>query len=191
MHTPTRITKKYRIMVTITEAIEEVVINQEDCCPSISSISNAIVEDSLTKNASSVIRSMLLDEVTNDVTKYWQEACKIVAAENQHIPFHYVTSKWYGKKRRTPETEEEAKKYVAMFGSGGIAGVRFLNDYEEASTDHCYAVFIQSLAENCEQQVKRIAQRFNDGIKSGAINVDKVKRLPDAVKIYLTTNIES
>lgn len=184
-----RITKKYRMMSVITEAIENVVISMSDCCPSISSLSNTITDDSLKPNASSSIRTLVLDEVTNDVTRYFQEACKIVSSENEHLPFHFVTSKFYGKNYRTPLTKEEAREYVAMLGSGKIVGVRYLIDQEQTQKDKMYAVYVERLASNSENLNKAAAERFIIGIDTGAIDVSKVEKLPDAVKSIVKSRL--
>lgn len=193
-----RITKKYRTLNAITSVIEEMVLGENDCCPSIGRVVDSLVDDNLSENADPAIRTLVMDEIANDVTRYFPEACAQVSQENEDIPYHFVNNAFYKAVKsntyRTPETPEAARKFVAMFANGRgnkTAGVRFLNDYKEAAGDHLYAVYNERLCEVSAAAAKASANKFINAWKKGVLTVTDVKKLPDTVKNLLPADIRN
>ena len=180
-----RVTKKSRMLDAITDSMLELIVEQDDCCPSIGRISNMIADENLSEDANSAIRTLVLDEVTNDVTRYFQECCRIVSKRLGDVPYHFVTNKFYSKRYREPTNEAEARKYLAMFANGrgrNIEGARFLNSYQESKSDPMYAVYIKQRAEIDAKKTRRTAKLVANGFNHGALTNNDVEALPPSVK---------
>ena len=171
-------------MDAIADTMLDLILEQDDCCPSIGRVSNMIADENLSPDANSAIRALVLDEVTNDVTRYFAEACGEVSRRLGHLPYHFVTNKFYSKKYRDPDTEAAARQYIAMFANGrgrGIEGVRFLNSSSEGKTDKMYALYVKQRAEVDQKKVHKTAQLVVNGYNHGALSNDDLEALPSAV----------
>ena len=54
-----RVTKKSRMLDTITDTMLELIVEQDDCCPSIGRVSNIIADENLSEDANSAIRALV------------------------------------------------------------------------------------------------------------------------------------
>lgn len=189
-----RVTKKSRMLDAITDTMLDFIVEQDECCPSIGHISNMIADQNLSPNANSAIRTLVLDEVTNDVTRYFQECCKIASNRLGDVPYHFVTSTFYGKGYKTPTTEAEGREYVAMFANGRgrcIEGVRFLNSLDAAGTDPMYCLYINQRSEVDDSKIRHTVKRVANGVKHGALTQGDVKSLPESVKAKMPESLKA
>lgn len=121
-----RNTRKSRLIADFSEAVVDLVLDGTKA-PSKCEIVEKVVASNIT-GTSSAIRSLLTDEMANELERYFADVCKVAAQAMGDKDYHLVTSAYYKRKRPVPQSYEEARQFVCVFGNGRTgksAGVRF------------------------------------------------------------------
>lgn len=151
--------------------------------PSKSQIVDCVARASLDESASVAIKTMLEDELANELERYFPDVCK-AAQEVLDAPFHLVNSEFYKKSRKSfAKSKEEARKQVATFGNGRTGkakGVRFV--METSSVDIYLAIVAEKRVVATNGTIKSTNSFINDAVVSGALPPSNAKHLPKPSK---------
>jgi len=173
-----RITKKSRMLDAIGDVMVEMYLDGVRD-PSIDRVAGVMCDNSLVPSTANSIRGVFLDELTNEVTRYFVEVSKIVSAELGNLPFHHVNHKYYSKGKRTPNCMEEAIDYVTVSGRGGkTQGVRFISG-DGAKTDYYYAAYLTFWGAIEDTRRANLTEKIQEGTTHKAIGETEVKKLPE------------
>lgn len=127
-----RVTKKSRTVEEFVSAIvERVDSGQFDLAKS--TIVDAVVTAAVVPGTSKAVTDVLSTEMSNLLDNYFSEVCKAAELELR-IPYHLTSKAWYKRGATPPQSEEEARQYVVVFGNGNTgraAGVRFVTREDE------------------------------------------------------------
>lgn len=157
-----RNTRKSRLVADFAEAVCELYL-EENKSPSKSDIVERLVATNMS-GPSAVIRSLLTEEMANELERYFAEVCKSASMALGDVDYHLVTTAYYkGKKRPVPETYEQARRFVCVFGNGQTgksAGVRFpdASDEPDAMLYIATAKSIDVVNKAIETHLKRLAK---------------------------------
>lgn len=127
-----RNTRKSRLIAEFSEAVVDLVLEGVQA-PSKGEIVERVVASNIV-GTSSAIRSVVTDEMANELERYFSEVCKSAGQAMGDVDYHLVTSAFYKRKRPVPQSYEEARQYVCVFGNGRTgkaAGVRFPTEQDQ------------------------------------------------------------
>jgi hypothetical protein len=122
----TRNTKKSRMVAEFCEAIVDCYVAGENVVTK-TDIINTVIDTNLGHEASPAIRTMMEDELANELERYFRDAVKC-ATDIIDRPHHLITNKYF-KWEKALESKYTAEQCVAAFGNGRGAkavGVRFV-----------------------------------------------------------------
>jgi hypothetical protein len=177
---PVRNTKKSRMIAEFAEAIVDRYIGGDNAI-SKSEIVAEVINNNVGAEASTTIRTMLEDELANELERYFYEAVKVALAVIDR-PSHLVTKKYF-RQEHVAKSKYTAQQMVCVFGNGrqGKAdGIRFV---PEGVTDD--PLLLISLEKKIDCTNKTVATRnvqLEKDIESGAVTpaiaLSMTKKLP-------------
>ena len=174
----TRVTKKSR---TVSEFVDTIIELVDDGTRDIqkSVLVDAVVSGAIADGTSKAISDVLATEMANLLDNYFSDVCK--AAEDElRLPYHLTSRAWYKKGARPPQSEEEARQYVVVFGNGNTgrsAGVRFVTVEDEP--DPMLLVSLNKRIDVINAAIKTRNLRLKTTLASEAVSVSAGSRLVD------------
>ena len=177
-----RNTKKSRLVAEFSEAIIDM-YSSEVSAISKGAIVDAVLDNSIGPDASTAIRTMLEDELANELERYFIDSVKD-AAQAIDRPYHLITKKYF-KLKKFPDSKYEAQRCVCTFGNGRTgpaAGVRFV---PEGVTDDPFLLLQLEKKIDCSNKsIKTQNKQVEHALQSGAVTAIEAegmtKRLPHA-----------
>jgi hypothetical protein len=163
------------MVAEFSESIVDLVASGNEA-PSKGCIVDDVVDNNLGQDASPIIRSMMTDELANELERYWRDAVK-AAADVINTPHHFVTKKYY-KRKCYPKSKDECRSQVAVFGNGRTGpseGVRFVP--EDSHDDVYLAVALEKRMEGVNGQVKAVNKEIGKAVNSGSLPAADQKNL--------------
>ena len=182
MVVPKRNTKKSRLVGEFSNSIVELVL-EENYAPSKMDIIENVVNQSLGHGASIAIRTLMEDELANELERYFRDSVK-AAADELDMPYHLVSRKYYTR-RSFPASKDIARTQIATFGNGRgnkAAGIRFVDTSQGDVND----IYLMLVAEKRMMNTKSIVDSTVDfvekGVAKGALPVETMEALPISPK---------
>ena len=172
-----RVTKKSRLVAEFGDCVVELVL-EGNSSPSKDVIVEAVVDNTLGDGASTAIRTLLEDELANELCRYFSDIVRYAHNELE-APYHLVTKAYYDKRKALPETKAEARAFVSTFANGrsrGAAGVRFVVD--NSDVDVYLAVVAEKRIDVSRQSVEKVTQFAEEAAGVNAIDNNQLKRIP-------------
>lgn len=176
MNKITRNTKKSRLVSEFSDCLVDMVLS-EIVAPSKSQIVDCVVNASLDGGVSVAIKTMLEDELANELDRYFHDVCE--ASRNVlDMTYHLVNSKYYKRRKDFPSSKAEARAEIATFANGRTGkaqGVRFITDSE--NVDVYLAIVAEKRMENTNAVVKNTSDFVSDAVKKGALSKADLKKI--------------
>lgn len=190
-----RNTKKSRLVSQFTECVVDLVASGV-ADPSKSDIVDCVVNASLGNGVTTVVKTILEDEMANELDRYFNEVIKS-AGSVLDLPYHQVTAVYYDNKRRNggviPETKEEAMCHIACEGNGAkykittkkgktevvskrAAGVRFITN--DDAPDIYMRLLAKKKIDNMNIAIDSTTEFVNNAVVKGALPNAAIKSLP-------------
>jgi len=171
----TRRTVKQRMMNIIIEEMETMLFddNPPDCAPSIDEVAFRITTKELKPSAHAMAHSILLDEYTELTGRYYRECCKHIGNEYE-INYHPVTKAFFDDGEPEPTTEEQARRYLAMFANGrnrASHGARFLLEQDAANPDLMHSVYMKQRCNTSDANHNKVATLLGQAEVAGHIQI--------------------
>lgn len=178
MNVSKRNTKKSRIVAEMAECTADLVL-AGNIAPAKGAVVTCVINNSLGEGASTAIKTLLEDELANELERYYAEVCKAASIILNGAPYHYVKAAYYKKLRKFPESKEEARERMVLFGNGTTGkavGVRYvLSD----KTDLYLAVQAEKQIDNVNSIINRGNEKLVNMANTGALpplNLDKLAK---------------
>jgi hypothetical protein len=163
-----RNTKKSRTVNEFADCIIDIV-EAGNPSPSKTDIVKCVLEGSLSESAPVMVRTMLEDELANELDRYFKESVE-QAAEKLNLPYHMVSKHFY-RCKEIPTDLEGSRKLVASFGNGRgskAVGVRFVEN-DETGIDPLYAIAMDKRTHVVEKTVIKHKENVIKAVKQGAL----------------------
>lgn len=172
-----RNTKKSRLVSEFSECVSLMVIDGITA-PSKSQIVDCVARASLDESVSVAIKTMLEDELANELERYFPDVCK-AAQEVLDAPFHLVNAEFYKKSRKSlAKSKAVARTQVATFGNGRTGkakGVRFV--MQTSSVDIYLAIVAEKRQNTTNCIIKNTNEFLVGAVESGALPPANTKHL--------------
>ena len=182
MSKPVRNTKKSRMIAEFSEAIVDRFLNGDNAI-SKSEIVADVLDNNIGPEASTTIRTMIEDELANELERYFYESVKQAESVIDR-PSHLVTNKYF-KQENVLKSKYSAQQMVCCFGNGRIgkaAGVRFV---PEGVTDDALLLLslerkIDTTNKTVETRTAQLEKDISSGAASPTVVMAMTKKLPHA-----------
>lgn len=176
-----RNTRKSRLVREMAEAVVQLVENGNRA-PTKAKIAEQVVDNSMGEFASSVMRTVLQEEISNELERYFSEVCRAAGDAMNGAQFHYTSAAYYRSGKRVPQTYEEAKRFVVCFGNGrtgNASGVRFPTIEDEP--DSMLLVATQKAVDVVVASIETHRNRINKMLQAPALPQSEVGALVNAM----------
>lgn len=166
-----RITKKSRMVAEFVNAIVDL---EKDgfIAMTKSQMVSTVVTANIGEEASTAIKTMLADELANELERYFLESVR-EAAEVIGRPYHMVTMKYF-KQNKMAKSKYTMQQQVSVFGNGSskAAGVRFVP--EGVKNDPMLLLTLEKKMAESQSIMKSVEAQVEREIISGAVTVDRL-----------------
>lgn len=173
-----RNTKKSRLVSEFAASITGL-YREEYTEMSKSQIVSGVIDLNVGAAASTAIRTILEDELANELERYFHEAVS-EAAESIGRPWHMVTVEFF-KQSKMAKSKYTMQQQVCVFGNGSgkgkAAGVRFVP--EGNINDPMLLLTLEKKMDNSAYVAKAVEARVKNYIESGAVSPDKAVVMND------------
>ena len=171
-----RNTRKSRLISDFSDAVVELVA-EGNKSPSKGDIVEKVVSANII-GTSSAIRSLLTDEMANELERYFSDVCKCASTALGNVDYHLVTSLYYKRRKPVPQSEAEARSFVCVFGNGRTgksAGVRVPDSSDQP--DVMFYIATEKSIDVINKALATQMERLNKSVQSPALGLNQGKML--------------
>lgn len=175
MDHPVRKTKKTRMVGDFADSIVD--LHKEGfIAMSKSQIVSGVVISSTKEEASTAVKTLLEDELANELERYFRDAVKEAASIIKR-PYHMVTVKYF--KERHKHSKYSMQEKVSVFGAsnGKSAGVRFVP--EGVTNDPMLLLTLEKRMDNSANVANAVKTKVRKDIESGAVTPEQAAVMND------------
>ncbi|RLB97844.1 MAG: hypothetical protein DRH90_22755 [Deltaproteobacteria bacterium] len=181
----TPVTRKSRTVESLASALVDIV-RGGDAAPKKAEIVARYIFDVLGSDTDRVAVDILSSEMSNMLDCYFSEVCR-AAADVLQLEYHYTSKAWFAARKRLPQDEQDAKRFVVVFGNGRTGkaqGVRFVSPDDEP--DPMLLVALEKSCHTVTTAFQTHTARIQKTLASGVVGVADAARLSGDTQHRLT-----